>query len=190
MTIPIRRRIQRRLYCAKPSLQQTGGFTLPEAIAVVAIVGALMAIAAPGWLAFQNAQELSAAQDRVFQSMRQTQVEAIENSATWQTSVRDLNGLVQIAVHPSTALTTGLVWQSLDPDIRIDTRETTLATSGGVYRVQFNHKGQVNGQLGRITLSINNGSRTRRCVVVSTLLGSLRKSSNRPTPDQGGRYCY
>jgi hypothetical protein len=79
-------------------------------------------------------------------------------------------------------------WNSLDPNVQLDP-ETTLRRVRGVWRVEFNHLGRVNGQLGRITLSGKSGGRAKRCVVVSTLLGTLRKASNRTTP-RDGKYCY
>lgn len=164
----------------------TAGFTLIEMLVAIAIMAILMAIAAPGWNNFLANRNLNSAQDQLLQTIRQAQVQAIQTRQTWQASFQEPNGIIQFAVHePDDAPS----WQNSIPKVHIDTNETTLSNSGSGYRVQFNRTGEVNGQLGRLTLEADN-TRSKRCVIVSTLLGLLRKGQEQPRPDAGGRYCY
>lgn len=166
------------------------GFTLPEVLIAVVIIGILAAIAAVGWQSFWNARVLTAAQDEVFQAMRQAQIQAIRTRSSWRTSIAEPNNMVQWAVHPTAASLTDISWQMLMPGIHIDPRETTLPQNNGIYRTEFSHQGHIPPPFGRLTLMIDNGGRMRRCVFTSTLLGTIRKAGNRAQPDQGGRYCY
>jgi Tfp pilus assembly protein FimT len=149
-------------------------------------MGILVAIAAPAGNSFLASRNLTSAQDQLLQTIRQAQVQAIRNHETWQASFREPSGIIQFAVH---SLDDAPVWQNSIPKIHIDTGETTLPITTSGYRVQFNRTGQVNGQLGRLTLVADN-SRSKRCIFVSTLLGLLRKGQEQSRPDAGGRYCY
>ncbi|UBF25313.1 prepilin-type N-terminal cleavage/methylation domain-containing protein [Kovacikia minuta CCNUW1] len=164
------------------------GFTILESIVIVAILGILLAIMAPGWASFMTVSRLNAAQAEVYQVMRDAQSTARRNHLTWQASFREWNEVVQWAIHPASLSPTNAVWKNLDPNIRLDA-ETTLQTSNGVRRVQFDENGNVNGQLGRLTLSGKAGGRTKRCVIVSTLIGVVRQGRDKPQM-QDGKYCY
>lgn len=157
------------------------GFTLVEKIAVMAIIGVLMAIAAPSWITFFRARNLNAAQDKVFQTIRLAQFQAEQTRSTWQVSIRtDSYGFVQIAAHRSNTPTEQILWYDLDPRIQLHPTEMTLYQTGGVYRIQFNHQGRVIGQLGRVTLIRQDNLQMKRCVTVSTLLGAVRKGCPSP----------
>lgn len=166
------------------------GFTLVELLAVIVIAGILATIASVSVQKIWNARVLTASQDEVFQAMRQAQAQATRTRSTWGVSFRDRGNTAQWAIHPITTLPSQANWYDLKPNVRIDPRETTLPHTNGVYRVEFNHRGQVPPPFGRLTLLIQNGGNLRRCVFTSTLLGTLRKAKNRSRPDQGGRYCY
>jgi Tfp pilus assembly protein FimT len=162
------------------------GFTLLETTIIVAIIGILAAIAGPSWVGFLNTQQLNLARDEVYQAIRQAQTNARHHRVTWQASFRQQNGIVQWAIHPVTVTPT--VWKNLLAGIQLD-EETTLQLARGVRRIQFDPNGNVNGQLGRVTLSGQVGGRTKRCVIVSTLIGSVRVGEDRPRR-QDGRFCY
>jgi type II secretory pathway pseudopilin PulG len=157
---------------------------------VVVIVGILFGIAAPSWLGFLTQRNLNMGQEQAFQAIRVAQVRASQSQSTWQASFREVGGEVYWATHPASIAPQNASWEKFVGGMRIDGQETTLASQDGVYRVQFNHKGGVNGQLGKLTLTSQNGSATKRCVVVSTLLGVVRKAKDQERPDAGGRYCY
>ncbi len=169
-------------------LKRSRGFTLLETLVVIVIIGILFAIVAICWEPFLNMHRLSAAQEQVFLAMRTAQTKAKHQHLSWQTDFRQADQSLQWVIHAEGATPLESQWSNFDPHIQLDS-ETTLRKTGGIWRVEFNHLGRVNGQLGRITLSGIRGGRTKRCVIVSTLLGTLRKGSDRTTP-KDGKYCY
>lgn len=182
-----------------------------EVLAVVAIIGIISAIAVPTWQSFIEGQRLNTARERVYLAMKEAQSNAKRDKYTWQASFRewevDGQPVTQWAVHLASVSPHEAHWQNLDPAVRIvdpdinpsDRNETTLyryasGENEGVRRIQFNHHGHPNGQLGRLTLASRNSDPTNpnrklRCAIVSTLLGVIRTSSQQPTLDSG-RYCY
>ncbi len=171
------------------SYSQTG-FTLLEITIVLAVIGILMAIATPSWLRIADQHRLISSQDKVVQAIRLSQSRAEQLGASWQTSLREVNSTVQVAIHPVDTSPDLTGWENLAAGIRLDVAETTLAQSNGVYRVQFNHTGRVNGQLGRFTVTGSRNSQLKQCVIISTLLGAVRRGQKQTTPDSTGRYCY
>jgi prepilin-type N-terminal cleavage/methylation domain-containing protein len=167
----------------------SAGFTLVESLVVVAIIGILTAMSGPTWLWLMNGHRLSSTQSQAYQIIQSAQSRADHTRTSWRASFRIVNDGVEAAAHPSDTLPT--TWESLPSGVRIDTAETTFLLSNGIYQVQFNHlNGRVNGQLGRITFIGSAGGNARRCVMVSTLLGALRKGQSQDRPDSGGRFCY
>ncbi len=164
------------------------GFTLLEVSIIVAIIGILLAIALPIWATLANTWRLNAAQEQVYTTIRDAQNQAKLRQVSWQASFREANGYVQWALHPTTTLPTLANWHNLDGSLKLDD-ETSLFVSDGIYRVQFDEDGNVNGQLGRLTLASKMGGRTKRCVMVSTLIGAIRKGQDNITA-QEGKYCY
>jgi prepilin-type N-terminal cleavage/methylation domain-containing protein len=154
------------------------GMTIAEILVVMLIVGILAAILAPGWKTFHLNRLLTMAQDEAFQSIRQTQVAAVQSHQVWQVSFQDTANTVQWATHPATTPLNAIAWQTLLPEVRIDPALTTLAQQNTVYRLQFNQQGEINGQLGKITLRVVDTDRLKRCVITSTLLGALRKAAD------------
>lgn len=177
------------LWCAEKQLPSTEfGFTLLELLVVVVMLSTLFAIAAPGWAAFVNGQRLNVAQDQAYQAIRDAQSSAKQHHIAWQASFQNANGIVQWATHPVGSTPTASLWHSLDSTIQLDS-ETTLPESGGIYRIQFDHSGQIKGQLGRLTLSDKVNGKAKRCVIASTLLGVIRVGQDHPKP-QNEKYCY
>jgi len=173
----------------KPVPSATAGYSLLEMIIVVFMMGILSAIAAPAWLHFTNIQRLNTAQYEVYQAMQAAKRNAKLKKMHWQASFREQDQLVQWAVHPETVTPVTAHWQSLDPNIRLDDNETTLQSSNGVYKVEFDFKGNTPPPFGRLTLTTKQGGKAKRCVFVSTLLGTLRMAEENPTP-KDGKYCY
>ena len=166
------------------------GFTLPEFLVSVLLIGVLASLALPNWLAFVDTQRLNQAQSQVYNAIRQAQSQASKEKLTWQASFRQQNGVVQWAVHPTTVSPTVANWNNLDSRVSLDV-ETTLEESNSVRRIQFDYLGSVKQPpLGRITLSSKSRSSVKRCVFVSTILGAMRTAKERNTANRDGDYCY
>jgi prepilin-type N-terminal cleavage/methylation domain-containing protein len=188
----------------QPTSPSTAGFTLLETMIVVSIIGILSGIAAPNWLNFINRQRLNTGQSQVYQAMQQARSQAMLQKVTWQVSFRQVpvgsQQVVQWSLHQANITPAPNSWHNLESNIRLDD-ETTLPNSKGVRRVRFNYYGcpvyQINDECGqtsilskgRLTLSAQKGGKTKRCVIVSTLLGAVRTAKeNRKKQD--GKYCY
>ncbi|MEQ8467797.1 pilus assembly FimT family protein [Coleofasciculus sp. E1-EBD-02] len=190
----------------KPVLSNTAGFTLLELIVVVFMMGILSAIAAPAWLHFTNIQRLNTAQYQIHRAMLEAKSNATRDKLTWQVSIREVNEQVQWAVHQAESgysIPNTVNWHSLDPHIQVykdqndqGKCETTLyqdtraCPTTGPWHVQFNYKGNTNGQLGQITLIPKDNSQVQRCVYVSTLIGTLRMGEDNDKPNDSDKYCY
>ena len=199
------------------------GFTILEALFVVAMICILGAISAPQWTALRSRQKINDSIEQIYQAMQGAKKNARRDKITWQVSFRqiDVQGkeLTQFSIHPADAqdfipndvLNDNALWSNLESNIIIDQSkndkdkyETSITrdTPTGPWRVQFNYQGcpvrkptnqcgQTSIQaLGRITLRSKNGGEYRRCVIVSTLLGAIRKGENHPKPDGSKKYCY
>ncbi|MGB3613146.1 MAG: prepilin-type N-terminal cleavage/methylation domain-containing protein [Elainellaceae cyanobacterium] len=157
------------------------GFSLIELTIVAAIASILALVAAPGWVAFMQRQQLIAAQDSLYRVIQRTQQLAITQRVPWQVSFRlsapaSEAPTVEWTRHPSQISSDQVIWQPVHAAtrIRIDEDASTLVQRSGLYWIQFDHHGYVSGRLGRLTL-MGTQPGFRRCVVVSTRLGALRK---------------
>ena len=170
-------------------LCSTAGFTVFELIIVVTIIGIIFAIASPAWFSFIERQRLNSAQNQIYRAMQQAKSQAILQKVTWQFSLQEANDTVVWAVHPAGVNPANAQWNHLDQTIHLDP-ETTLQQSGGVRQVKFDYKGNVaKPPFGRVTLFSDRGGKTKRCVFVSTLIGTLRTAKEHPKP-RDGKYCY
>jgi prepilin-type N-terminal cleavage/methylation domain-containing protein len=190
---------------SRGSFPSTAGFTLLETLVVASIIGISAAIAAPSWSGFVNRQSLNTAQSQVYQAMQETKSNAMHQKVTWQFSVRQVQvsgkPVVQWSVHQASITPAPESWHNLGANIRLDD-ESTFPQSNGIRRVRFNHYGcpvyQLNDECGqtsissqgRITLSNQQSSKTKRCVIVSTLLGALRTGKEHPKKQDSKYYCY
>ena len=169
------------------SLSQDG-FTLIELLVIIIIVGILTALLVPSWLRFLTAYRVTAGKDRVRLGIQQAQMKSQQESISWQLSVRENAGIVEMATHPAAALPSSAVWEPLNNHVLLD-EETNFATDDDIYYVQFDEKGNVRYRLGRMTLSSKNFPDIKRCVIVSTLIGNTRTAEENAIP-KNGKYCY
>ncbi len=169
--------------------QPSSGYTLLEWVVVILIVGILAAIQVPSWSGLLHRSRLSIAHNQVYQAMQEAQGNARRQKVTWQVSFRLLGDKTQWAIHPKANTPGTAQWHTLDSRIELDDKETTLRKAQNVYRVEFNHRGHINGQLGRVTLAVKNTKTLKRCVIVSTLLGHLRRGEYH-SKARDGRHCY
>lgn len=158
------------------SLRYQGGYTLLEVLIVLVILGVLIAIAAPGWLGFVQQRQLKVAQEQVQRAMYEAISSAKKDKVTYQVSFRESNSRFQYAIHLSTTTPQSAFWQSLAEQVQIDKDNTTLFldSRNALWRVQYNHQGNTNGRLGKITLMARTGGSSRRCVLANTLIGNTR----------------
>ncbi|MEO0767914.1 MAG: prepilin-type N-terminal cleavage/methylation domain-containing protein [Cyanobacteria bacterium J06649_4] len=165
------------------------GFTLFELLTVIVVIGAIAALAMPTWLNFLEGRRLTTGRDQLYSKLRDTQEKAKSESIEWQFSIRERDDFVEWAMHPKSVPPGLAQWTQLESEsIQIDA-ETTFATAGGIYYVRFDEDGNVQYRLGRITLSSERSSHLRRCVIVSTIIGAMRKSKEQPVP-RDGKLCY
>jgi Tfp pilus assembly protein FimT len=162
------------------------GFTLIEVMTMVAILGITATIAAPSYLGWANQQRLKAAQEQVHMVLHRARHQAMKKMLPQQVSFREQKDGVEWSIHPVDAQP--IAWTKLPPQVKLDS-ETTLRRKKDIYIMQFNEHGEVNGQLGRVTLTLPNSPQNKRCVVISTLLGALRSGETHAKP-KDGKYCY
>ena len=165
------------------------GFTLLEILVVVSLVGIVAAIAAPSWMSFAERNQLATARDQLYTGIREAQSKAQRRGTSWRFSVRERNDKVEWAVHPNSVSPSLAEWEVLSSDsIQIDS-ETTFASSGDIFYVRFDSRGNVLYRLGRVTLSGKRFPMNKRCVIVSTLIGAMRKAQEQIEP-RDGKLCY
>jgi prepilin-type N-terminal cleavage/methylation domain-containing protein len=164
------------------------GFTLLELLVVIFVVGIISTVVVPGWLKFLAGHRMTLSQDKLRQGIQQAQVKAQQESISWQFSVRENLGDVEMAVHPA-ALSSNLAnWEPLNNSTHLDS-ETSFASVDSTYYVQFDEKGNVRYRLGRVTISDQSFPEIKRCVIVSTLIGAVRTAKEKPEPVDG-KFCY
>ena len=190
------------------------GFTMIEALIILLIVGIFSAIVAPSWLMFINNQRLKASIDRAYWAMELARSNAKRDKISWQASFKQVGQNVQVAVHQADippAQVPANQWKNLEPQIQIDTEETTVlqvnennqqTENGRIRRVMFNYRGcpvsrsdhdctqtSIRAK-GTLTLYHPNLRNSQRCIIISTLLGHKRTSQRQSKPNDNKRYCY
>lgn len=176
---------------ALTSLVTNEGFTTIEVLVVIVMLGILTAIAAPGWLNFVNNQRVKNASDAALQLMRRAQSRASTENRTWEASFRIQDEVIQGSTH---AVSGGApLWQTLAPEagtlVTLDFDSSTLSQTceHGDHCVRFEDRGVISldsvedpdnesGTLARLAFRSRDGGDDghRRCIVVATILGSIR----------------
>lgn len=188
------------------------GFTLIEVLVVVIIIAVLAAIAAPGWVQFLNSRRAGTANDQILQALRLTQAEASRTgrymamtvttattgqltviarrpwaftSNTWTLAQGESeilgrgnipNNALGVTIAPTARVQSGQATVTFSPNGSIvtefpdGTQATDVETSGDALLV--------------VGVSVPPGttSNAKRCLIVQTLLGSIRKESGSACP--------
>ena len=190
------------------------GFTMIEILIIILIIGIFSAIVAPSWLMFINNQRLKVSLDRAYSVMELARSNAKRDKISWQASFKQVGENVQLAVHQANtppAQVPAYQWKNLEPQIQIDTEETTVLQvdennqekeNGTIRRVMFNYRGcpvsrsdhdctltSIRAK-GTLTLYHPNLRNSQRCIIISTLLGHKRTSKRQSKPNDNKRYCY
>jgi prepilin-type N-terminal cleavage/methylation domain-containing protein len=156
------------------------GYTLLEILIVLVILGILSAIVAPGWLGFVQQRQLKTAQEQLQRASHEAISNAKKNKLVWQVSFRKGTLQSQYAVHQALTLPEHIQWQDLGEHVKIDEDNTTFyQDKNNIWRVQYNHQGNTNGRLGRITLMASSGGAARYCVITNTLIGNTKLASDK-----------
>ncbi|KOP23108.1 hypothetical protein AMR41_27765 [Hapalosiphon sp. MRB220] len=186
--------------------QKDAGFTLLEVLVVVFLIGILSAIVAPGWLGFVNRQQLNKASDAVVLALRQAQAEAKRNKLNYSVSFRTNNNIPEISVHSGSTPTNWRPLQDIGQSGKVilgmnltstNTAGTSVAFNNSTTQtITFDYIGALpNANFGippsgsteqpglRIVVATPSGSSTspsnaKACVIVQTLLGTMRQAKN------------
>lgn len=185
------------------SNRSIAGFTLIEMLLIIIIIGILFAIAAPGWDTLLSRQRVSSAREQVLQVIRQAQSEA-RTTRAFRAVVFDNNspdGVPRVATLPLSVspnaypinATTVTNWRSLAGSgtpsgaIRLTTNNSNnqivfdgngaVAQGSAVDNLnQFNTIPSSTDRAFAVTIARGGttGNATKRCVLVTTLLGATR----------------
>ena len=176
------------------------GFTLIEILVVLIIIGVLFAIAAPSWTALMNRQRVGTIREQAVQVIREAQNKARltrvpqavvfdnDNGAIVPRAAivaRSVNPAGDIIDFPMADLTTIKNWQTLGGgDVKAGAIDFSTAPSAAKNQLLFDGNGAIEqtsiskGQTDAIFVvkikPKNASAQTYRCVVVPTLLGSIR----------------
>jgi prepilin-type N-terminal cleavage/methylation domain-containing protein len=183
--------IQRFLKSSNCHASKKAGFTVLEMMIVVAIIGILAAIATPSFLGFKERQEVENVRNMVYQSMRSTQMDAMQFREERRFSIRQVGDHVEWASHPERISAVSIShWESLPSGVVLSERDNTLLKKDGIHYAKFDLYGNLTSRKGTITLTGAGTSRVERCVITSTIIGAIRKGEGHTRPNSNDRYCY
>ncbi len=170
------------------------GFTLIESVIVLAILGFLTAIVAPAWKTLLDRQRVNTAQREILATFREAQFSAQRDLRDWQVCFRMQNGQMQSLIHAQTLTdpigcpNNDARWRPLAGEVSQDIQiiHATLPLRNGYRSSRFLANGRVSGAgasgsslgTGRIVIAPKNQTAPKRCVFISTILGTIRTARN------------
>ena len=160
------------------SALSTSGFTLIELLVVIVIIGALGAIAAPGWLSFLTNQRINSVRSDLLNAIRDTQT-SVQQRSNENRTITFKNTSEGPAVDIST-VSGGIITQKLGRDseaIQINSFISSTAGTTSASSITINQKGEFDADAVPFVIKIeSDNAQTTKCVIVTTLLGSLSEA--------------
>lgn len=154
-------------------LRESQGFTLIELLVVVAIFGIMATITGVSWSRYISSRRVVTTAEKAYAAIRQAQSEAIRTRQGYQISFRKSGDNVQYAIYPQSS--TASNWDTIATEAV--SFSMTSGYSGGV---TFDYQGNLS-QTGSARFISEDTTTNRRCVKISTLLGSMRIVDNSDT---------
>ena len=166
------------------------GFTILEVLIALGTLSILTAVLLPSWNRFLEKWRVAEAQSQIYAALRTTLNTALKNRTVWQFSIRETpSGKIEWAIHPQKE--NPAAWQSLGShSLNIDPADTTLHQKNSAYYIKFDFKGRLASSTRTLTLTSSIAPSIKRCIIMSTALGTMRQSQEQPKPNSRGRYCY
>ncbi|MGK7890372.1 MAG: prepilin-type N-terminal cleavage/methylation domain-containing protein [Leptolyngbyaceae cyanobacterium] len=165
--------------------RSTSGMTILEVMVVIAIIGILSAIAAPGWVSFANRQRANRATDQILQAIRSAQADARRTRRSREVTFE----MVPTAADPDTLIPAvngirlgegdlkAVALEVLDEDgtVILNTENDTDITN--VQSVTFESTGGLDDNLDLpvyITVGVPDLDGAKKCVIIRSLLGATQ----------------
>lgn len=163
----------------RQAFPQAAGFTMVEILVVIMIVGILAAIAAPSWQGLAASRRASMAQNEILQTLRQAQADALRTRQPKRVTFDTEATPPTIRVNNSDPIRLGEEsTQSRLPSTILGLEVSSSSTTDDNV-VEFDARGMVSEGAGMIITATSPANRgNRRCVIVETLLGTLRTDQN------------
>lgn len=148
------------------------GFTLIELLVVVVIVGILGSIAAPGWLGLLNRQRVTTVRNEMRTVLKDAQTRAQQRSAAYSVTLGSTADGPTAAIAPDGSTAAPIVLGSNTKNIQA---VASVGSTASAASLTFDYRGGVpiNSVPFVIKITANNNSSTQKCLIVSSLLGSI-----------------
>jgi type II secretory pathway pseudopilin PulG len=181
---------------------KSAGFTVIETLVIAFIIGLLVAIAVPSWLAFVQQQKLNKVNDIILYALKNAQQEAKKSKRSYSVSFQVDGGVSKISIAPAS---TAPEWKNLGQDIGILPGEVLIYTNldstiankqgtnsnidysaPGTGTITFDYIGSLDSSNGsvdaplKVAVAIRSpggstfASNLKRCVIVDSLIGAMR----------------